>query len=140
MTIDQTRNEIEEEIKSKNVHEQRLKDDTALLEQQTEVYNTTTKEMEQHIADLSSQLALAEKEYQRLQAEKLEVQGQFEKISKKLADRTEENEKTCIELNAILDTLSEENRDKKRESDSLDKKLKSMMKHQAELEVSSSFP
>lgn len=50
MTIDQTRNEIEEEIKSKNVHEQRLKDDTALLEQQTEVYNTTTKEMEQHIA------------------------------------------------------------------------------------------
>ena len=136
MTIDQTRNEIEEEIKSKNVHEQRLKDDTALLEQQTEVYNTTTKEMEQHIADLTVQLEMAEKEYEKLQAERLEVQGEYEQISKKLADRTAQNQKTCIELNAILHTLSEENKDKKRESDSLDKKLRSMMKHQAELQVS----
>ena len=90
-----------------------------------------------YIADLTTQLEMTEKEYQRLQAEKLEVQGEYEKISKKLTDRTQQNEKTCIELNAILDTLSEENRNKQRESDTLDKKLKSMMKHQAELEVSS---
>ena len=89
-----------------------------------------------YIADLTTQLEMTEKEYQRLQAEKLEVQGEYEIISKKLTDRTQQNEKACIELNAILDTLSEENRNKQRESDTLDKKLKSMMKHQAELEVS----
>ena len=65
-----------------------------------------------YIADLTTQLEMTEKEYQRLQAEKLEVQGEYEIISKKLTDRTQQNEKTWIELNAILDTLSEENRNK----------------------------
>ena len=54
MAIDQTRNEIEEEIKAKNIYEQRLRDDTTLLEQKTEVYNSTTKEMEAHIKELRS--------------------------------------------------------------------------------------
>ena len=135
MSIDQTRSEIEEEIKSKNIHEQRLRDDTALLQHQTEVYNTTTRDMEQHINDLTSQLEAAQKEYNKLQDEKLAVTTEYEQINKKLDDRTEKNARICEELNQILTTLSDENKVKKAENDSLTRKLESMMKHQAELEA-----
>merc|ERR1711892_779109 len=87
MAVDQTRNEIEEEVKSKNIHEQRLRDDTALLQHQTEVYNTTTRDMEQHIADLTAQLNKAQTEYNQLQDEQLVVTAEYEQIAKKVADQ-----------------------------------------------------
>lgn len=135
MAVDQTRNEIEEEVKSKNIHEQRLRDDTKLLQHQTEVYNTTTRDMEQHIADLTAQLNEAQTEYNRLQNEKLEVTAEYEQIAKKLADRTEENQITCDKLNNTLKELTSENKEKKAENDMLERKLSSMMKHQGELEM-----
>ena len=135
MAVDQTRNEIEEEVKSKNIHEQRLRDDTKLLQHQTEVYNTTTRDMEQHIADLTAQLNEAQTEYNRLQNEKLEVTAEYEQIAKKLADRTEENQITCDKLNNTLRELTSENKEKKAENDMLERKLSSMMKHQGELEM-----
>merc|ERR1711892_647757 len=135
MAVDQTRNEIEEEVKSKNIHEQRLRDDTALLQHQTEVYNTTTRDMEQHIADLTAQLNKAQTEYNQLQDEQLVVTAEYEQIAKKLADRTEENRVTCEKLNKILNGLSSENKEKKAENDTLERKLSSMMKHQSELEM-----
>merc|ERR1712106_1193805 len=135
MAVDQTRNEIEEEGKSKNIHEQRLRDDTALLQHQTEVYNTTTRDMEQHIADLTAQLNKAQTEYNELQNEQLVVTAEYEQIAKKLADRTEENRVTCEKLNKVLNGLSSENKEKKAENDTLERKLSSMMKHQSELEM-----
>merc|ERR1712123_450742 len=110
MAVDQTRNEIEEEVKSKNIHEQRLRDDTALLQHQTEEYN-------------------------QLQDEQLVVTAEYEQIAKKLADRTEENRVTCEKLNKVLNGLSSENKEKKAENDTLERKLSSMMKHQSELEM-----
>merc|ERR1712062_673339 len=73
LTLDQTRNEIEEAIKSRNVNRQRLEAESVALTDQTQNYLDTKTKMTKHIRDLENDLSCATAELEQIQNEQLFV-------------------------------------------------------------------
>jgi len=134
LTLDQTRNEIEEAIKSRNVNRQRLEAESVALTDQTQNYLDTKTKMTKHIRDLENDLSCATAELEQIQNEQLFVAEELQINIDEFDARKALNDDRTADFTSILTNLQEENNLKEKINLKLQKKLNDLVEHQLLLE------